>query len=264
MTYNHPPKLETTFNRLQDKAVLVTGATSGIGEAAVRLFAEEGARVVAAARRTDRLNSLAEELRGKGFAVEAVTCDVVDEASVRNAVDAVRRAYGRIDLAFNNAGAGGAGRLHETTAEDFDRIMAVNLRGVFLSMKYEIAAMLEQGDGGSIVNTSSIGGLIGVSSLAAYSASKWGVGGLTKSAAVAYGRQGIRINAIAPGSTRSEMFDSWMPTEEAREQIAAAAPMNYIADPDDMARVALYLLSDEARWTTGAILPAEGGSSAGV
>ncbi|TNB47496.1 SDR family oxidoreductase [Martelella lutilitoris] len=264
MTYNHPQKLETTYRRLEGKSVLVTGATSGIGEAAVRLFAEEGARVVAAARREDRLTRLVEDLRENGHKAAAVACDVSDEASVRAAVQAVRDNFDRIDLAFNNAGVGGAGAVHETSAEDFDRIIAVNLRGVFLCMKHEIAAMLEQGDGGSIVNTSSIGGLIGVSSLAAYSTSKWGVAGLTKAAAAGYGPQGIRVNAIAPGSTRSEMFDSWMPTEEAREEIAASSPMNYIAHPDDMARVALFLLSDEARWTTGAILPAKGGSSAGV
>jgi len=121
--------------------------------------------------------------------------------------------------------------------------------------------MLASG-GGAIVNTSSIGGLVGGAQNSDYAASKWGLAGLTKCVALEYARRGIRVNAIAPGPTDSEMFGRWMPTEERRERIANAMPMNYIAHPDDMARAALFLLSDEARWTTGVILPCEGGASA--
>jgi len=263
MTYNHPPKLTTTFQRLEGKVVLVTGASSGIGEAAVRLFAAEGAKVVCAARRVDRLEAIVGEVRNAGLEATAVACDVTDEGSVADTVAAAVAAYGRLDGAFNNAGHGGIrGPIHTLDVGAFDRVMNVNLRGVFLCLKHEGAAMTGQGRGGSIVNTSSIGGLVGGAGNSIYAASKWGLAGLTKCAALDYAGEGIRVNAIAPGPTRSEMFDRWISTDAAREQMAAATPMNYIADPDDMARAALFLLSDDARWTTGAILPCEGGISA--
>ena len=263
MPYNHPPKLTTTFQRLAGKSVLVTGASSGIGAAAARLFAAEGAKVVCAARRIDRLAALVGEIKAGGLEATTVECDVTEETSVQAAVAAATRAYGRLDAAFNNAGHGGIrGPIHTLDVGAFDRVMAVNLRGVFLCLKHEAAAMLAQGGGGSIVNTSSIGGLVGGAGNSIYAASKWGLAGLTKCAALDYAAVGIRVNAIAPGPTRSEMFDRWIPDDAAREQMAAAFPMNYIADPDDMARAALFLLSDDARWTTGTILPCEGGMSA--
>jgi NAD(P)-dependent dehydrogenase (short-subunit alcohol dehydrogenase family) len=263
MTYNHPPKLTTVFQRLSGKVVLVTGASSGIGEAAVRLFAAEGAAVVCAARRGERLQAIVSELKDQGLEAMTVICDVGDEASVAAAVAAAVGAYGRLDGAFNNAGHGGIrGPIHTLNMADLDRVMAVNLRGVFLCLKHETAAMLAQGQGGSIVNTSSIGGLVGGAGNSIYAASKWALAGLTKCAALDYARDGVRVNAIAPGPTRSEMFDRWIATDEAREQMAAHFPMNYIAEPDDMARAALFLLSDDARWTTGVILPCEGGMSA--
>ena len=189
-------------------------------------------------------------------------CDVTDEASVARAVDEVVRTFGRLDGAFNNAGIGGAHRpLHETGTADFDRVLATNLRGPFLCMKYEIPAMLEAG-GGSIVVTSSVGGLVGGAANSVYATSKHGLTGLIRCAALDYARAGIRVNAIAPGPTRSEMFDRWMPTDEARAAMAGHFPLNYIADPDDMARAALFLLSDESRWTTGTVFPCEGGVTA--
>ncbi len=240
---------------------IVTGASSGIGEAAVRRFALEGARVVAAARRSERIASLAEALRGEGLDVCWQRCDVTDEDSVRQLVAGTLDTYGQLDCAFNNAGVGGGGRaLHELDTQKFDQVMATNLRGVFLCMKHQIAAMLRTGSG-SIVVTSSVGGLIGAAN-GDYAASKWGLAGLVKCAALDYARRGIRVNAIAPGPTESEMFRRWLPTEAARAALAEQRPMNYIADPDDMARAALFLLSDEARWTTGAILPCEGGRAA--
>ena len=265
MTYQSPPKLETTYDRLEGKVVLVTGATSGIGEAATKLFAAEGAKVVAVARRTDRLKALVRSLADQGLSASATFCDVSDERSIQTAVEFAVTQFGRLDLAFNNAGVGaGQAPVHLTETNTFDRAVRVNLRGVFLCMKYEIEAMLEHGEGGAIVNTSSIGGLIGAPNMAAYSASKWGLAGLTKCAALDYADRNIRINAIAPAATHSEMLDGWLKTESAREAIAASSPMNYIADPDDMARAALYLLSDEARWTTGIVLPCDGGTSAGI
>jgi NAD(P)-dependent dehydrogenase (short-subunit alcohol dehydrogenase family) len=264
MPYNHPPRRTETFTRLAGKVIFVTGASSGIGEAATRLFAAEGAHVVAAARRTERLDTIVGELNAAGLQAAAVACDVTDEASVAAAVLFTVEKFGRLDGAFNNAGAaGGRAPIHEADVDAFDRVVAVNLRGAFLCMKHECAAMLAAGVRGSIVNTSSIGGLVGAAQNSIYAASKWGLAGLTKCAALDYARDGIRVNVIAPGPTRSEMFDRWMPTEEARGEMAAMTPMNYVADPDDMARAALFLLSDDARWTTGAILPCEGGLSAG-
>ncbi|HEX4740689.1 MAG TPA: SDR family oxidoreductase [Caulobacteraceae bacterium] len=263
MAYSNPPPLPDTWNRLRERVVIVTGASSGIGEAATRLFAAEGARVVAAARRVERIEALAAELRAEGLEASAVACDVTDEASVAAMVEFAVAAYGRLDGAFNNAGAGGGrARIHEADTRAFDHIMAVNLRGVFLCLKHETAAMLKGGGPGAIVNVSSIGGLRGGAANSIYSASKFGLEGLTRCAARDYAGQGIRVNAIAPGPTRSEMFDRWMPDETAREGMAALFPMNYIAHPQDMARAALFLLSDESRWTTGIVLPCEGGMNA--
>ena len=246
--YNHPPPLTQTYDRLKDRVVLVTGASSGIGEAATKLFAAEGAKVVAAARSLDKTEALAAGLRARGLQVD--TGFAVET-------------FGGLDGAFNNAGAGGGhAPIGEADVEWFDRIMAVNLRGVFLCLKHETRAMSAQGRGGAIVNTSSIGGLVGGAGNSIYAASKWGLAGLTKCAALDYARQNIRINAIAPGPTRSDMFDRWMTDEAQREWMASNTPMNYIAHPEDMARAALYLLTDEARWTTGAILPCEGGLAA--
>lgn len=263
MTYLNPPPLEFTSSRLQGKVVFVTGASSGIGEAAVSLFAREGATVIAAARRLDRTEALTAELRERGLQAIAVECDVREEDSIANAIGQVVERYGRLDGAFNNAGvSGGRSLIHEAKVEDFDRVVGTNLRGVFLCVKHQTGAMLKAGHGGSIVNTSSIGGIIGVAQGSIYAASKFGLAGITKCAALDYARDGIRVNAIAPGPTRSEMFDRWMPNDEAREQMAAAMPMNYIAHPEDIARSALFLLSDEARWTTGIILSCDGGRSA--
>jgi len=259
--YRSPPPLDFFARRLGDKVIIVTGASSGIGEAATRLFAREGATVVAVARRKERIEALASDLTNAGHSASAISCDVDEEASVAKMVETITDRFGKIDGAFNNAGiSGGRGPIHEADVGEFDRVMATNLRGVFLCLKHEIRAMLQTG-GGAIVNTSSIGGLIGIAGNSIYATSKWGLAGLTKCAALDYARQGIRVNAIAPGGTRSEMFDQWISTEDARARLAGSFPMNYIAHPEDMARCALFLLSDESRWTTGIVLPCEGGRS---
>jgi NAD(P)-dependent dehydrogenase (short-subunit alcohol dehydrogenase family) len=243
--------------------IFVAGASSGIGESAVRLFAREGAKVVSAARRLKRMEVEAQVLNEAGLTVAPVECDVRDETSVAHAIDFAIERFGRLDGAFNNAGEGNAqGSLHEFNVEVFDRVMGTNLRGVFFCLKHEISAMLRTG-GGSIVNTSSAAGLTGMARNSLYAASKFGLAGMIKSAAVEYARQGIRVNAIGVGPTDTAMFRRWATTENERARAAEMFPMNYIAQPEDMARAALFLLSDEARWTTGVVLPCEGGKTAG-
>ncbi len=256
--------------RLEGKIAFITGASSGIGAAAMRLFATEGAVVVGAARRMDRMEALAADLRDAGLQADAIYCDVRDESSVRAAVSQVVAWHGRIDCAFNNAGIIGSGLdLHEVPVETFDAVLATNLRGVFLCMKYEITAMLASG-GGTIVNTSSIGGLVGGAHNSDYGTSKWGLTSLTRSAALAYGRHNIRVNAIAPGGTETEMHEllvtrmatsNILSRSEARDLLASRNPLGGIARPEHMAQAALFLLCDESRWTTGTVLPCEGGMS---
>jgi NAD(P)-dependent dehydrogenase (short-subunit alcohol dehydrogenase family) len=263
LAYRHEKPLDWYAKRLDGRVTLVTGASSGIGAAAVRLFAKEGAIVVAAARRRERIEALAKALCDEGLKASALVMDVREEASVEAAIAEIVKTHGRLDCAFNNAGVGGQHRpLVEMSTRGFDAVIATNLRGVFLCLKHEIAAMLKNADGGAIVNTSSIGGLVGGAMNTDYAASKWGLTGLTKCVALEFAARNIRVNAIAPGPTRSEMFDRWMSTEAMREELAARIPMNYVAEPDDMARAALFLLSQESRWTTGAILPCEGGAAA--
>jgi NAD(P)-dependent dehydrogenase (short-subunit alcohol dehydrogenase family) len=263
MPYASPDPLTFSAGRLAGRVVFVTGASSGIGAAAVRRFAAEGALVAAAARRADRLAEVVAGVRAAGGEALAVSCDVTEEKSVSEAVDAAVRAFGRLDAAFNNAGEGGAqAPLHQIDTGKFDSVIATNLRGPFLCLKYQIPHLIDAG-GGAVVLTSSIGGLVGASGNSDYAASKWGLAGLVRCAALDYAPSNIRVNAIAPGPTRSEMFDRWMNTEEMREQMASYAPLNYIAQPDDMARAAVFLLSDEARWTTGCVFPCEGGMSVG-
>ena len=265
------PEPPTWFGqRLKDKVTFITGASSGIGAAAMRLFAAEGAVTVGAARRTDQIEALAGVLRNEGLRADAVFCDVREEDSVRAAINSVIAKHGRLDCAFNNAGVLGSGlELHEVPVTVFDTVLATNLRGVFLCMKYEIASMLTSG-GGTIVNTSSIGGLVGGAHNSDYGTSKWGLTSLTRSAALAYGRRNIRVNAIAPGGTETDMFGGLVARTsaarglsevKARELLADLNPLGGTARPEDMARAALFLLCEESRWTNGIVLPCEGGAS---
>jgi NAD(P)-dependent dehydrogenase (short-subunit alcohol dehydrogenase family) len=262
--------MANNVERLMGKVAFITGASSGIGAAAMRVFAAEGAIVVGAARHSERVEALVATLRQDGLQAHSELCDVREEDSVRAAIEAVVAKHGRLDCAFNNAGIIGCGLdLHEVPVEAFDAVLATNLRGVFLCMKYEIAAMLASG-GGTIVNASSIGGLVGSAHNSDYGTSKWGLTALTRSAALAYGRRNIRVNAIAPGGTDTQMHEelvartaarNGLSEDQARELLASRNPLGGIARPDDMARAALFLLCDESRWTTGTVLPCEGGMS---
>ncbi|MFE4695575.1 SDR family NAD(P)-dependent oxidoreductase [Streptomyces sp. NPDC056738] len=247
---------------LEGKVVLITGASSGIGAGAARVFAEQGAVVVLAARRGERLRELAGELEGVGARVGWRVVDVRCGDEVRALVEFVVERYGRLDAAFNNAGVGlERSPLHLLGDDAYDTVMDTNVRGVWNCMRHEIAAMLE-GGGGAIVNTSSVGGLVASSTGAPYIASKHAVIGLTKAAAVEYAQAGIRVNAVAPGLTRSEMVDQWLQVPEASRRALRSAPAQRAAEPEEVARAAAWLCSEQASFVTGATLAVDGGRTA--
>lgn len=245
---------------LSGKVVLVTGASSGIGAAAARLFCDEGAAVVLVARREDRLAELVGELRAKGAEAAYAVADVAVAADAARAVDVAVSTYGRLDSAFNNAGIGGDRTpLHLMSDDVYDTIMDTNVRGVWNCLRYEIAAMLPHG-AGTIVNNSSVAGLIAIPAAAPYIASKHAVVGLTRAAADEYARQGIRVNAVAPGTTRSEITADWFRRNPGLEEMAnAATPQGRTAAPEEIAAAAAWLLSDRCPFLTGTVVPVDGG-----
>jgi NAD(P)-dependent dehydrogenase (short-subunit alcohol dehydrogenase family) len=250
----------TTPGLLDGKATLIIGASQGIGAAAARYFAAQGARLVLGARNTEAITELRDELRKAGYEAESVFTDVTQKDTIAAAVQLTVDTYGSLDAAFNNAGASSMAEFHEYSEEVYDHLMAVNLKGVFLSMQYEIRAMLAAG-GGAIVNSSSVGGLIGNFGLAAYIASKHGVIGLTKAAAFEYGKQKLRVNALAIGTTATEMhvrvIGSTPPEIAAR--LNTFIPMDRLGRAEESAAAAAWLLSDQASYVTGATLPVDGG-----
>ncbi|WP_086561332.1 SDR family NAD(P)-dependent oxidoreductase [Streptomyces africanus] len=249
---------------LAGKVAFITGAGRGIGAAAARLFASEGARVLLAARTRDQLKTVTEEIRAAGGTAEYVVCDLADAAGVRAAVDRAVNLFGRLDIAFNNgATIQRPGPMDQMPEADFDRLYDVNLKGVWLAMVAEIAAIRTTAGTGAIVNNSSVGSLMGNPELPAYGAMKRAVNSLTESAAVTYGPEGIRVNAIAPGQTPTEMIRTW---EEAspglRERLTAHTPLRRAADPQEIAQAAAWLLSDRSSYVTGAVLRVDGGARA--
>jgi NAD(P)-dependent dehydrogenase (short-subunit alcohol dehydrogenase family) len=263
MTITHPAiDTQPQITRLlQGRVAVVTGASRGIGAATARSFAAAGASVVLAARDGEALRAVAGEIISDGGDALAIPTDVSDPGSVERLVRQVLRTAGRLDVAFNNAGEGHQPvPLAELAVEDFDRAIAVNARGVFLAMKYEIAAMLETG-GGAIVNMSSTAGLRGVRGIAGYDAGKHAIVGLTKSAALDYAAQGIRVNAVAPGPIASHRI-AQLP-EQARAAIAAAVPLGRPGELHEVADTVVWLSSDRASFITGAVIPIDGGRLAG-
>jgi NAD(P)-dependent dehydrogenase (short-subunit alcohol dehydrogenase family) len=246
---------------LENKVAIITGASRGIGAAAARTFARAGASVVLAAREERAMASVAQEIVAAGGQALVVPTDVGDPASVERLVRQTLEAYGHLDAAFNNAGDGHMPTpLADIAVDDFDRVIRVNLRGVFLAMKYEIPAMLESG-GGAIVNMSSTAGLRGVRGIAPYVAAKHGIIGITKSAALDYAGQNIRVNAVAPGPILTDRIRQLR--EEAREPILRAVPMGRIGQAEEVGALAAWLCSDQAAFVTGATIPIDGGRLAG-
>ena len=242
------------------QVALVTGAGSGMGLATAQAFAEAGASVVLADINTAQLQAGTEALTAAGHRATGVACDVADEDSVAAAVAAAVSTYGRLDMAFNNAGI----QVPVSDAADepstaFDRVNAVNYRGVWACMKHELAQMRRQGSG-AIVNCSSIGGLIGLPGRASYHASKHAVIGLTRSAAVEYAPRGIRINAVCPGTIATPMVTDMIATGNLDEAEAiAAAPIARLGESEEIAAAVLWLCSPGASYVVGVALPVDGG-----
>ncbi|MCU1389178.1 MAG: short chain dehydrogenase [Ilumatobacteraceae bacterium] len=242
------------------KVVAITGAASGIGRATARKFAAAGASVVVADIDLEGAHETVAMITDAGGVASAVHVDVADSASVKAMVDATVSMYGGLDIAHNNAGIVGAGaNIADMPDETWERGIAVMLSGVFYGIKHEVPAMLARG-GGAIVNTSSGAGLIGFPGMANYVAAKHGVIGLTKTAALEYITQGIRINAICPGTARSRMVDEWINgSAEAEAQVAALHPIGRIADADEIAEAVLWLASPASSFVVGVAMPIDGG-----
>ena len=247
--------MEETF---KNKVAIVTGGSFGIGRATAIAFAKKGAKVVVADWVED--NETIEKIKSLGGEALFVKCDVSKSGDVKSLVEETISTFGRLDYAFNNAGIEGAGGITtECTEENFDKTVGVNLKGVWLCMKYEIPEILKQGKG-AIVNCASIAGLVGFPGLPIYVATKHGVLGLTKTAALEYVKQGIRVNAVCPGAIKTPMIDRLTgKKKEAEDQFAAMEPIGRMGEPEEVANTVLWLCSDESSFVTGHAMAVDGG-----
>jgi NAD(P)-dependent dehydrogenase (short-subunit alcohol dehydrogenase family) len=246
-------------NSYTNKVVLITGGTSGIGKVTAIAFADAGAKVVLSGRREKEGVEVVAEINQIGGTAAFVRADVSNDADIVKAIDFVLSTHGRLDVAFNNAGMEMLGPLDQVTEEQYRQTFDVNVWGVLNSMKHEIAAMLKTG-GGAIVNTSSIAGHIGLAQASIYVATKHAVDGLTKAVAVEFAKQGIRVNAVAPGSIDTDMVARF--PSEAQKWLIAQHPVGRLGTSEEIAAAVLYLASDAAKFTTGTILAVDGGWSA--
>ncbi|WP_440581977.1 SDR family NAD(P)-dependent oxidoreductase [Streptomyces flavofungini] len=246
---------------LDGKVAFIAGASRGIGAAAARLFAREGARVLLTARSEAPLKAVTEEIAEDGGTAAYAVCDLGDGDSVRGAVQRAVELYGRLDVAFNNGATGQApGPMDELSEADFDRVSDINFKGPWLAMTAQVAAIRATAGRGAIVNTSSVGSLLANPALPVYGAAKRAVNSLTASAAVTYGPEGIRVNAVAPGTTLTEMLRDWdAESPGIIEQLNAQTPLRRAADPEEIAQAAAWLLSDRASYVTGTVLRVDGG-----
>jgi NAD(P)-dependent dehydrogenase (short-subunit alcohol dehydrogenase family) len=243
--------------KLNGKVALVTGGTSGIGKATAMAFTRAGAKVVLTGRREKEGAQVVAEIKKLGGDAAFVRADVAKDADVKAMVDFTVDKYGRLDIAFNNAGVEWKGPLEKATEAEYRRIFDINVWGVLNSMRHEIPVMLKNG-GGAIVNTSSGAGHVGLPEVSVYVASKHAVEGLTKSLALEFARRNIRINAVAPGVIATEMFDRFA-GDELRDQITSMTPVGRLGAAEEIAAAVLYLCSDEAKFTIGTSLVVDGG-----
>jgi len=249
---------------LQGKVAIVTGGTSGIGKDTAVLFAKAGAKVVVAGRREVEGKETVDLIRAAGGDGLFVKTDVARAADVQALVKKTVEKYGRLDIAFNNAGIeGAASPITEQSEEDWDRTMIINLKGVWLCLKYEIQQMLKQGGGGAIVNMASVAGLIGAAGMATYCSSKHGVLGLTKSAALETAKNGIRINAVCPAVIETAMAERLFGAPEVERHMIGMHPIGRFGRPMEIAEAVLWMCSDRASFMTGQSLVMDGGFMAG-
>jgi NAD(P)-dependent dehydrogenase (short-subunit alcohol dehydrogenase family) len=248
--------------RFAGKSVLITGGGSGIGRATVLAFAAEGADLVVGDWNAELGEQVAAQARALGVRAEFLRTDVSKAADCEALVNRALSAYGRLDVAFNNAGINlRVAPIAEIEEHEWQHILGVNITGVYLSMKYQIPAMKRTGKG-AIINTASVGGHIGTAGVAPYCATKHAVLGLTKSVALEYIKDGIRVNAICPGATRTAMLEEWFKNPEVEKAVLAQSPAGRIAAPEEMASVVLFLASDDASFVVGASVTADGGFTA--
>jgi NAD(P)-dependent dehydrogenase (short-subunit alcohol dehydrogenase family) len=251
--------------KLKNKVALVTGAGTGIGRACAELFAAEGAAVVLAGRRVELLREAAEAIRARGGRAAEQPCDVTRAAEVEAAVRRAADEFGGLHVVVNNAGYWMAGSAEETSEEEWHRVLDANLKGAFLVSKAALPA-LRRSDGGAIINIGSILSLVGMKRRAAYTASKGGLAMLTKAMALDHAAEGIRINCICPALVDTPLAQQALaqfadPQAELARRVAAI-PAGRIGKPEEVARLALFLASDDASWMTGAVIPLDGGFTA--
>jgi NAD(P)-dependent dehydrogenase (short-subunit alcohol dehydrogenase family) len=249
--------MQTSF---QNKVVLITGATSGIGKVSALAFAKAGAKVIVSGRREAEGQSVVAEIKAAGGEATFVKADVAVEADVAALVAKTVATYGRLDVAFNNAGVELTGAIVETTEADYRRVFDINVWGVITSMKHEIPVMLKQG-AGVIINTSSVAGHVGMAGASIYVASKHAVEGLTKAAALEYAKLGIRVNAVAPAAIETDMMNRFTGggNEEALTYMRSLHPVGRLGRSEEIANPVLFLASDAASFITGASLNVDGG-----
>ena len=250
------------MNSLSEKVAIITGASSGIGRSTAKLFAKEGAKLVVAARRSSELNTLVKEITNEGGQAIAMSGDVKDEAFSRGLVDLAKTEFGGVDIAFNNAGIiGEGGSISSVSLEQWEDTIRNNLTSAFLGAKYQVPAMIERGGGSLIFTSTFVGHTVGLPEMAAYSASKSGLIGLTQSLAAELGPSGIRVNSLLPGGTDTPMGRSFASTPESLAFVQGLHALKRMALPEEIAKSALYLASDASSFTTGTALLADGGVS---